>query len=130
MAYCHRMSTPTEKNYLSAFVDAVGANSTVPDRPDAIDLEIWQAYKLPDGEIKARAVGCVTLLRNPSTGLHGPWGDLQNWADSGVLEYIGASHDEDGLPTWEPDRDRIDEIVVACRDEIERAKLSEGEAHR
>lgn len=65
---------------ISARITARGADSTVPDRDDAVDADILS---------EDAVVGSCTLLKDHS-GYHAVWGgDPSMWADNALLEWMG-----------------------------------------
>lgn len=92
---------------LTAIITARGDATTVPDRPDAVDAEIWVG---PD------YLCAVTLLED--RGTLSAWGSPDNWcSDWGALvAAAGEDHPRDGL---------IAEIVAA----VQEADLAEDMGH-
>jgi len=98
------MDTPTmSPETLSATVYAYGPDSTVPDDPSAVDLDLWEHHD---------CVGGVTLRIDPATGEYAPWGSPGHWASPEAILWM--SGDEIG----QLDPARVDRVVAACREEI------------
>lgn len=67
------------------------------------------------------AIGAVTLYPRPADDELDTWGELDTWADDGVIAYLDAATNEPG-----DDRcDRIREIVGAVREAVDAGDDSE-----
>lgn len=93
----------------TAQITARGADSAVPDRPDAVDALI-----LADGQ----PVGEVTLVQDRHSGELVPWGTgLDHWASSALVDHLDAI-DPDAMSS-EPLRAAVSDIIDAVREAAE-----------
>lgn len=86
--------------HITAAITARGADSCIPDKPDAVDATVFC-----DGD----EAGEVTLCLNHHGDLD-VWGTLDMWASDALRAWLGTK-DEDDHHLW------VDEVVAAVQRE-------------